>query len=591
MATDGSVDNTQTPDAPNPAPRRAVRTMDDITRLFMAGAREAVVPVVPVSPPASSVQSGPAVLTDLAANTSPAPQNPSSSARPLVQVLITATTGDSGWALARATAQHLATEWNCGIALVGVHQGALRLLRAGEPKPGTSAVAGASGPVDLQLARALFGMQENVAHWIIALPLGRSIDLVLAAARDWLLAAGTDNESVVSAYRVLKNVIAGDPLDEPRTTRLFLSCEDYATAAVVHARLARAAREFLQHELPLAGLSGHDPAPLQTIAEFPVTLDDTTAWSSISEFIHELLGNNAIDEDEPIETLHVAEESAICTSSDTEAAHPQTAVCGLTPQDSTTSLPQTEREPTNLDQPPLGQSWNSQWEDATPSFEDVPPAAVEHAAPASIEAPSAASRAMSDFTLEPAEPEANLGRKTEKSLRPADAATIAPSSSPPISPATPTIPPSSPQASSIVSFPPTPPVLRAVEIEVLSDDIRWNIILASASSLCSGESIEARPPGHLHAALWLDSAGHLHLWTLSHGTPDFLALWQWARDHRQLLALTRRDRWINPAAEIELHVVLADGVRTRLPDLPNLHRYRLTLVRLGDKSAAVVVPA
>ena len=75
------------------------------------------------------------------------------------------------------------------------------------------------------------------------------------------------------------------------------------------------------------------------------------------------------------------------------------------------------------------------------------------------------------------------------------------------------------------------------------------------------------------------------------GGAEWLALWQWAREHREILALTRRDRWVDTAADVRIHVVTPSETKTRPITIPGLATYRLTLLRLGEKTVATVVPS
>jgi hypothetical protein len=518
MATDGTASG----GAEQPQP---VRTMDDIARLFMSGARDAVSaqrqPPAANAPEKNPVAGAPAMP-------------PASFFPPSAQVMITALTADAGWHSALSAAKHLAAEWDLGVGVIGSYRGKMQILRAGPPRHGYSAIAGGaknSGDLDIQIARALTGVQENVGCWLIVLPLGRSVDFVLSAVRDWLLVSGTDNESVVAAYRVLKNVAGADPLEEPRQVRLFLSCDDYAQAAVVHTRLKRAAKEFLDMELPLAGVNCGTPAEIQTLAEFDVGNDDSAAWSSVSEFLHDLLGSVS-ESDEEIQTEESQPVPTVEPAPVAAAAKIETPPRAENPIVEETPVVE---EPT----PALGEQWNRQWQPPiTRPPHPMPPEILE---PEPIEA-------------------APMGAQPKNFVR--------------------------------GPLPPSPAALKAIELSSITDDARWGALLACAADLCNAQQIEARPPHFANAAIFLDNAGHLHVWILEAGAgANFLELWTWARDHRQILALTKRDRWVDTDADIRLHLVAPAESKIKPASFPNLTNYRLTLFNLAGKTIASVIPA
>lgn len=272
-------------------PDRPARTMDDITRLYMADARPAT-------------DAAPARL-------------------PLVQLAICAVPGDGGWNMLQTVAQHLAAEQRTAVGLVGVHRGVLRLLRAGDQRDGALAAAQRTGPLDIQIARALYGMQENVGLWLIALPLGPAMDHLLACVRDWLLVTSDQDEAVIAGYRSLKNIVAGDPVEEARTVRVFLQGSAEGRAAVVQERLRRAASEFLKQDLLLAGVGSGRATPVQTMAEFVLKDQEPAAWSSVGEFLHDLAQDTGESASEPEVTAAVPiTAEPVAASSETPVAEP-----------------------------------------------------------------------------------------------------------------------------------------------------------------------------------------------------------------------------------------------------------------------------
>ena len=424
---------------------KPVRTMDDIARLFMSGARDAASarrsppgeetggggeankPITTSMPVASAAE--PAVEKLAADEEAHPPQLPT------VQLAVSPLAGEAAWAALENAAQHIAAEQGVGVALVGVNEGVMRLMRAGPARNGVLAVARksrADGTIDLQIARALFGLRENVELWLVALPFGPAMDHMLAAVRDWLLVCGTDNESIVSGYRAIKNLVAGDPVEEPRMLRVFPASDDYALAAVVHARLRRAAGEFLKQDLTLAGVTTKTPAAIETVAEFPVAHSAPAAWASVGEFLHDLIGAELTDE-EPAEA-------------ESPEAEPPIAQIQL-----------------QLDEP----------------RED--PAVASGEAIVADEAVQAETPAPTDVSIS--------GNVTLRiPVRCVD------------TPAAPNpVPPESPAPTAPVSF--AAPTTRVIETTALTLDAQWNVVLASAAEISGGEVLEARPPREPHGAV------------------------------------------------------------------------------------------
>ena len=95
----------------------------------------------------------------------------------------------------------------------------------------------------------------------------------------------------------------------------------------------------------------------------------------------------------------------------------------------------------------------------------------------------------------------------------------------------------------------------------------------------------------------------MNVWRLYEDGASWFALREWANEHRNLLALTRRDWVVDKNAEVAVHIVLPleeeneggdlqESVASMLPRVPtrNVHLYRLRVVQWNARRGVLVVP-
>ena len=105
----------------------------------------------------------------------------------------------------------------------------------------------------------------------------------------------------------------------------------------------------------------------------------------------------------------------------------------------------------------------------------------------------------------------------------------------------------------------------------------------------------------------IDPDGNLHIWTLYKDGASWFALREWASEHRNLLALTRRDLVISKDSPINVHIVLpldavpdkGDATPEKPADIINtimrtpakhIHLYRLRVLTWNARRGLLVVP-
>jgi hypothetical protein len=142
------------------------------------------------------------------------------------------------------------------------------------------------------------------------------------------------------------------------------------------------------------------------------------------------------------------------------------------------------------------------------------------------------------------------------------------------------------------------PALRPVDAAIGNGDRRhlWHAARQSIVDLIPASILlDAQPPHDEASLLAVDSTGRLHLWLLANPAEPtgWSSLWQWAREHRQLIALTRRDLSIDPVAEVGIHLIIPPSAeRTLIRSAPNnVAFYRMHAIRWHDRHGLVVIPA
>ena len=151
------------------------------------------------------------------------------------------------------------------------------------------------------------------------------------------------------------------------------------------------------------------------------------------------------------------------------------------------------------------------------------------------------------------------------------------------------------------------PPLQVFDLEVGTDRAGlWQVVEQSICGLSPRSALlDAKPPmpWATDTCLSIDAAGRIGVWTLYRDGTSWFALREWANEHRNLLALTRRDLVVDQKADVAVHIVLpldhAVGGAGEGPDvLPtllrtaarNIYLYRLRQIQWNGRRGLLVVP-
>jgi hypothetical protein len=105
--------------------------------------------------------------------------------------------------------------------------------------------------------------------------------------------------------------------------------------------------------------------------------------------------------------------------------------------------------------------------------------------------------------------------------------------------------------------------------------------------------LEARSPMNAPSLLAADAAGKLHVWMMAESADmtSWGSMWQWANEHRKLIALTRPDLHLGADLPVQMHLILpSDAPRAIRTPLPGVLYYRLHALRWNGKTATAVIP-
>ncbi|MAE66652.1 MAG: hypothetical protein CMJ18_20480 [Phycisphaeraceae bacterium] len=159
------------------------------------------------------------------------------------------------------------------------------------PAPTPGEPRGDQAPDLLNLLHDLSQLRPRpVRTWLIHLP-----GPVVAAApgclrhlRSWTLLSGADEAAVVGAYRMLKEMVAGDEQAAPRDVRLMIMGSDEQASRNAASNLNDAAHKHLATPIELVGsLKKMIPVCQRSLGRF-VSTDDS--WSGIQSFVSALEG-------------------------------------------------------------------------------------------------------------------------------------------------------------------------------------------------------------------------------------------------------------------------------------------------------------
>jgi hypothetical protein len=492
------------------------------------------------------------------------------------------------WKLLVRAAQGLANEQSTTVGVVGLlpSGGGMSFVidvvgvESREELP-MARVAADGVDIDLQIARAIHALRPAVGTWVIAspAPAARAFPAIASIVNEWLLACPTDNDGLVAGYQHLKGAWTRCGRQDGISTAAYLFCEDYAHAAMVHKRLRKAAQEFLKTDLALAG-AGPIRAAHEPIRALSLTCSgpEDALWAAI---LDELCPMEEAEETEARTDIEAALEHVEGHAD--ELARSSAAAQAAVLDHLANVLDPEERAALSaaFDEPGVPVA-TARGANAPAGFdvseEDAPPAVVlkTFASPAKSHAGS-----MPAPTRQPA---------AQPPARPAPVAAA------PIKDA-----PAETESSR--------PSLRAFDLDEARDrQSQWQAIERSIWDLSPRSALlDARPPMSwaTETCISIDGDGRLNVWTLYKDGASWYALREWANEHRNLLALTRRDLAVKKDADVAVHIVLpleeeaegstgakSESVVSMLMRTPakNLHVYRLRIVQWNGRRGMVVVP-
>jgi hypothetical protein len=545
-----------------------------------------------------------------------------------------------GWAQLSGLAGAVAEEQSTTVGLLGMDNGMLVLelfgLEAGEAPP---PVRPSQAPADFQLARVLYMLRQTVGIWLVAAPDPESAAFrgVARAISHWLLACPTDNDGLVAAYQHLKRACVFSSRSNPgEAPTAYLISDDPAQASLVHKRLRTAAHEFLKTDLPLGGV-----IPL---AVMQVGVDDQAENHAggvrlmtlpVQEGAAAAIWSAILDELCPPAQMEEGEQAS-ARSSPGEVRSPKAAAPAAAPRTATTPparpVPAAATPPVDIET--ALEQMESSADDLARSSAAATHAMLDHLAQVLDPEEREALSAGFDEDEENEEPAARFAepamqaepRKAERPTatpydirtqvhRPAPPAAARATGGAPVKPTSVTAAaPSSERAPEQAGV-----TLRAFDLADPHDADRtsqWQSVERSIRDLVP-ESIllEARPPMSWasESCIAIDPDGILHIWTLYKDGATWYALREWASEHRNLLALTRRDLVLSRDADVVVHIVLpleahvpvkgAAGTKAesveKVPSVintilrtpaKNIHIYRLRVLQWNARRGLIVVP-
>ncbi len=585
-----------TPQAPHADPRDgAARNMADIARLFMDGARPTPATGAPkrVGPgdraqpkaaaAAHSAPPQPPAAPSLPKSQNHAPRNHERCSRspqktwelPKAMLGMTGAAGDASWNLLASSASTLAREHATTVCLLGVRDNALVMeLMGNESADDAPRLTLGTGLADVQVSRAIFTLRNSVGMWLIAAPDNRTENFARAAVgcHHWLLATSTQSDGVVAAYHQMKQAMAVASPHE--SVRAFIVGDNESAATVVHTRLRKAFNDFLKKDILLAGVGASMEArAANRIVTIPLKRQDHMAvWTAIlEELCATPMTESPLEEDASVELT-------MAKPADIEAALEQVAAASASLHQSSQVVAAASHAV--FDQ--LSHVLDPEERDALTadlgSLISIPPLKTPLAAPApSAQVTQPAQPARSSEILP------NLPRIATFDIRhhtmPAIPATTT-------SPATPDVDIQPPPLHTSRGV-----TLRAFDLPDAEQHDRpsqWQAVERSIRDLVADSVLlDARPPMSWASdcCIAIDANGGLHVWTLYKDGVSWYALREWAAEHRNLLALTRRDLILNRDTDVAVHIVLPLETQTASSSAHNDSAAEVrSLMRIPSKS-------
>jgi len=604
-------------DRPAAADAKPVRNMADIARLFLDGARtspdaprptrvgpnDRKAPLPPVNDPGRQTPDEDQTSSEVRPGGNlPSPPLKNATTLPTLQIALAPESADA-WTLLYTAADMLAIEHDRPIALLGMF-GEEFIVDLFQPNP-EAPVLGLPDPtgvsIDVHLARTLFALRKEASHWIIALPpsvfgkrpqddssLVDPLAMIQQTVEDVLLVAATDKDSIISTYQLLKGVNRSVMIG-PRRLRVFLATDDFAEAAAVHARLLSAVQNFLHLDLALAGV-GTPLEEVQPLALLHAGSQKTAVWEAVLDLVNE------------VKQGHETAASPQITDAETALASVSAAVEQVSADvaDASAIATATFDHLANVLDPEERAALNTGME-----IDDQAVSPEEERANAKFQV-SSSRESVTEMPLDAGS--LNLEQSAETGFPvpdrvpcltgrgPRQACFTMPSpgeSAPPTKNAAPT--PNEPAAEARAAN--SEPTLRAIDPpgDPKERDAQWQAIVRSVRDFIPDAVVlDASSPLEAESLLALDPAGRLHIFTLARDMVSWSALWQWGRDHRHLLALTRRESAFDPQAPVVMHIVLPLDFplaqKISHPPLPELNWYRLRLIEWHARRGLILVP-
>ena len=571
---------------------RPARNMADIARMFLDGARSGGGAPKRVGP-------GERAVAQRAERRAPEAVGARWELAPIMLGICGG--GRDAWRTLSRMATGLAEEHATTVCLMGMREGKFAIEVAGSESPeDLPRISVGAGNADMQVARVLFMLRESVGHWLIAAPETSAEAFAnVAGVSQGVLACDASNEGVVAAYQQLKRaVMRATPVLPPRC---YMLTDDFAEASLIHGRLRTAAGEFLQQELPLAGAGdGHgECSRVAAIAVGEGTLERERLWTAV---LDELCGATVEDEDEVEEGEELRSEKQEARSKEEDGgAFPPVGTSNViekrpaSPMDVESALENMARatEEVSARSQQVGMMFDHLAHVLDPE-ERAALGAGFGDEDVDIESPEASAPVMDPVKPAPEVRQPVIADIRREVVPPRPAVQIS---------AAPVMP-----AASMVEEKGRGVMLRAFDLldEQESDrGAQWQAVERSIKDLVAESVVlDARPPMSWASdcCLSIDAKGGLHVWTLYKDGVSWFALREWAAEHRNLLALTRRDLVLAREGEVTVHIVLplengresgdSSGQVKALLRAPNknVFIYRLRSVQWNGRRGILVVP-
>lgn len=633
------------------------RTMADITRLFMSGA--SATPPNPNRPQRISPQarngtaptpSAPSTLSpaaDIAVSNTANPVSAhcpqpkpltmesavtmdtaalSESVSPFVTVqnILSTITGPGADETLHRLAQGMAAKIKGAVGLIYVRDNGLCVERVEGRTPArflATQYHNAQTLADVHLARILFSLQHNVEHWLIVPPnvdatnaqsppspnnaLATLRKQLLTATPNPLLLTGIGRDDVLLAYRLLKEF--SSYLPEPDGSIQVVVDGPAEQSRPVLNRLISTSRDFLGLTLDQLVLPATTGAALEQVVRIELAhLSAETRnslWMAVGDMVTELTGPMEVEEEFPEPSAEFSE-----------------------PDFTPPPLPKHGREPDMLDlldaderaalaaalpSEPAGLPPHQPLPPATPAPRHIPdligqaaPVPPPHAYdllpkmnPTKI--PAITTNPVPVIPASKPAPVIPATRPTQ-TLNVAPAATL---KSPvhvvvPVAETKPT--PVTPPAG------PTPhpqDVLQAVDCPIMptSSSELWPLVRTALTNLQAQQTPLAASLPFGQGMLTADTSGQLHLWILvdRQNPIGWSLLANWAKQNRQLIALTQHPHPANLDPQLNLHLIippnptpelLHQNHAIQLGHTPNLNYYRVMPLIWNARTGLVVIP-